>query len=242
MLTFVAETIKYFIVMKKVKLLSILLSALLVVSSCGTTSNTGKDAGIGAAAGAGLGAIIGAIAGHGKGAVIGAAIGTAVGAGTGAVIGKKMDKKAAEAAKIKNAQVETVTDKNGLEAVKVTFDSGILFAFNKSDLNAASQNSLTQFANLLTQDQDVDIDIYGYTDKVGTEEANLKVSTDRANSVRNYLSMKGVAPSQFKSIQGLGYSQYDETKTAAQNRKVEIYMYANQNMINKANKEAASNN
>jgi outer membrane protein OmpA-like peptidoglycan-associated protein len=226
--------------MKKVKVLSILLSALLVVSSCGTTSNTGKGAGIGAAAGAGLGAIIGAIAGHGKGAVIGAAIGSVVGTGTGAIIGKKMDQKAAEAAKIKNAQVETVTDKNGLEAVKVTFDSGILFAFNKSDLNASSRKSLTDFAKILTQDQDVDIDIYGYTDKVGTEEANQTVSNNRANAVRNFLAAQGVASSQFKSIQGLGYSQYDESKTAAQNRKVEIYMYANQNMVNKANKEAAA--
>jgi outer membrane protein OmpA-like peptidoglycan-associated protein len=227
--------------MKKLKVFSFLLSVLLVVSSCGSMNNTTKGAGIGAASGAGLGAIIGAIAGHGKGAAIGAAIGAVVGTGTGAIIGKKMDKKAAEAAKIKNAQVETVTDKNGLKAVKVTFDSGILFGFNKSDLNSTSRASLSQFAKVLNEDNGVDIDIYGYTDKVGTEEANLTVSNRRANAVRDYLSAQGVTSSHFKSIQGLGFSEYDDTKTAAQNRKVEIYMYANENMINAANKEAGNN-
>ena len=41
-----------------------------------------------------------------------------------------MDKKAAEAAKIEGAQVEQVTDANGLPAVKVSFAAGILFGFN----------------------------------------------------------------------------------------------------------------
>jgi outer membrane protein OmpA-like peptidoglycan-associated protein len=227
--------------MKHLKLSTLFLSVLLVFSGCGTMNNTGKGAGIGAAAGAGLGAIIGAIAGHGKGAVIGAAIGTAVGSGTGAIIGKKMDQKAAEAAKIKNAQVEKVTDANGLEAVKVTFDSGILFGFNKADLNSASKASLAKFAQVLNSDTDIDIAVYGYTDKVGTEDANYTVSTKRADAVRNYLVNQGVSQAQFKTIQGLGYSQYDETKTAAQNRKVEVYMYASQKMINNANQQQSGN-
>ncbi len=42
-------------------------------------------------------------------------IGTAVGAGTGALIGKKMDKAAAEAKQIEGAQVEQITDNNGLQ-------------------------------------------------------------------------------------------------------------------------------
>ena len=56
----------------------------------------------------------------------------AVGTGAGVAIGHKLDKKAAEAAKIEGAQVEKVTDTNGLAAVKVTFESGILFGFNSS--------------------------------------------------------------------------------------------------------------
>ena len=108
--------------MKSLKSIAIALCAALVVS-CGM-NNTGKGALIGAGGGAALGAIVGALAGN---TAIGAAVGGAVGAGAGAIIGKKMDKAKAEAEAVQNAQVEAVTDANGLEAVKVTFDSGILF-------------------------------------------------------------------------------------------------------------------
>ena len=123
--------------MKSLKTIAITLCAALVVS-CGM-SNTGKGALIGAGGGAALGAIVGALAGN---TAIGAAVGGAVGAGAGAIIGKKMDKAKKEAEAIQNAQVEEVTDANGLEAVKMTFDSGILFATGKSSLTSASKTSL----------------------------------------------------------------------------------------------------
>ena len=138
--------------MKKIKFMALFLSMALVFGSCGSMNNTAKGGVIGGGSGAALGAIIGGIAGKGKGAAIGAAVGTAVGAGAGVLIGRKMDKKAAEAAKIKDAQVEQVTDNNGLAAVKVTFPSGILFAFNSSALSAASKQSLAEFANILKED------------------------------------------------------------------------------------------
>ena len=50
-----------------------------------------------------------------------------------------MDNAAAAAKQIESATVETVTDANNLTAVKVTFDSGVLFATNKYDLNAAAK-------------------------------------------------------------------------------------------------------
>ena len=46
---------------------------------------------------------------------IGAAVGAAVGTGAGVLIGKKIDKAAEEAAQIQGAQVEQVTDNNGLQ-------------------------------------------------------------------------------------------------------------------------------
>ena len=96
--------------MKKIG--TILLSAAVIISSCGLT-NTASGSLIGSGAGAALGAGIGyLISKDGKGAAIGAAIGTAVGGGTGAIIGKQMDKKAEELAAL-NADVETVEDANG---------------------------------------------------------------------------------------------------------------------------------
>ena len=73
-------------------------------------------------------------------------LGQGLSAAAGIAIGKKMDKAKAEAEAIANAQVESITDANGLQAVKVTFDSGILFATNKSELNATAKNSLKDFA------------------------------------------------------------------------------------------------
>ena len=220
--------------MKKIKFMALFLSMALVFGSCGSMNNTAKGGVIGGGSGAALGAIIGGIAGKGKGAAIGAAVGTAVGAGAGVLIGRKMDKKAAEAAKIKDAQVEQVTDNNGLAAVKVTFESGILFGFNSSALSNTSKASLRELAQILKEDPTTDIAIVGHTDKVGTYEANMKVSKDRAYTVENYLQDCGVSPSQFKKVEGVGYNQYDDSMTASQNRRVDIYMYASEQMIKNA--------
>ena len=130
--------------MKKLNLAFVLLlSASLIFSGCDSLNKTAQGALIGTGAGAAIGAGIGALIGKdGKSAAVGAAIGSAVGVTAGAIIGKKMDKAAAEAARVEGAQVETIEDINGLKAVKVTFDSGILFAFNSSALNTSSKEAL----------------------------------------------------------------------------------------------------
>jgi hypothetical protein len=48
-----------------------------------------------------------------------------------------------------------------------------------------------------------------------------------------------VPNSQFKSVEGVAYDQYDESKTAAENRRVEVFMYASEKMIQEAQAEAA---
>lgn len=220
--------------MKQTKITALLLSSALLLGSCGTMNNTTKGGIIGGGSGAVAGGIIGGLIGKGKGAAIGAAVGAAVGTGAGVAIGNKMDKKAAAAAQIEGAQVEKVTDSNGLAAVQVTFDSGILFDFNSSTLSSSAKSSLRELAQILKEDATTDIAVIGHTDKVGTYDANMKVSLDRANSVEAYLESCGVSPAQFKQVQGVGYNLYDETKTAAQNRRVEVYMYASEQMIKEA--------
>ena len=203
--------------------------AAMVFSGCGTMSKTGQ----GTLLGSGAGAIIGA----GIGAAIGAAIGTAVGAGTGAVIGKKMDKKAAELEALENAQVETVQDQNGLQAIKVTFNSGILFPTNGSTLSQSSKNELSQFASKMSDMQDTDITIYGHTDNTGSDAVNERLSNERAQSVANYLKNCGIASSRM-TTEGKSYSMPvadNSTKEGrARNRRVEIYITANKTMIEKA--------
>ncbi len=224
--------------MKKIKITVWLLCTTILLGSCGTMSNTAKGGVIGGGSGAATGAIIGGLIGKGKGAAIGAAVGAAVGAGTGVIIGNKMDKKAAEAAKIEGAQVEQVTDVNGLPAVKVSFADGILFAFNSTTLNNESKARLRDLASILRDDPTTDIAIIGHTDKAGTYEVNMKFSKNRAYAVENYLQDCGVSPAQFKEVTGVGYNEYDESLSAAENRRVDIYMYASEQMIKDA--EAAN--
>ena len=231
--------------MKGLKSIAIALCAALVVS-CGM-SNTGKGALIGAGGGAGLGAIIGAIAGN---TAVGAVIGGAVGAGAGAIIGKKMDKAKKEAEAVQNAQVEAVTDANGLEAVKVTFDSGILFTTGSSTLSSTAKTSLSQFSNVLKNNADCDVAVQGYTDNAGwknstaaqSQQKNLELSQQRAQSVTNYLLSQGVSSTQIRSTMGYGEANpVADNATAAgkaQNRRVEVYMYASQKMIQEAQQQA----
>ena len=236
--------------MKAKKFLVGALAMSLVLSGC-NMNNTTKGGLIGGAGGGALGAAIGAgigaLAGGSSGAKLGAAIGAGVGAagGTtaGVLIGKKMDKAKAAAAAVANAEVETVTDKNGLEAVKVTFDNGILFKVGKSDLQASAQNSLRQFANnVLNVYTDCDVDIYGFASSDGSDATNLTLSQNRANAVRGYLTNTcGVSTKQIKNTTGYGEDpQYlildangKEDKDAS--RRVEVYLYASEAMINAAN-------
>lgn len=220
--------------MKKMKFMALVLSVSMLLGACGSMNNTTKGGLIGGGSGAALGAILGGVLGDGQGAAIGAAIGGVVGGGAGVLIGNKMDKKAAEAARIAGAQVEGVTDANGLKAVQVTFDSGILFGFNSSTLSSTAKKSLAEFAGILKSDPTIDVAIAGHTDKVGSYEANQKVSAQRANAVKAYLQSCGVPAAQFKKVEGLGYSQYNDAKTAEQNRRVEIFMYASEQMIKNA--------
>ena len=218
--------------MKKVRLFTLILCLAVIFVGC---NNTQKGAAIGTGGGALVGAIIGKMAGN---TAVGAALGGAIGAGTGAIIGNRMDKAKKQAEQVQNAQVQSVTDKNGFSAVKVTFDSGILFATNKAELNASAKNSLAQFANVLNSNKDCDVAIIGHTDNTGSDAINQPLSVSRANSVSNYLKSCGVQASQIKSVEGQGSTNpVADNSTAAgrqQNRRVEVYMYASQEMIQAA--------
>ena len=223
-------------VMRKTKLLAAVLVIAITFSGCASWNNTAKGTAVGAGSGAGLGAAIGALVGKdGKSTAIGAAIGTVVGTTAGAIIGRQMDKAAAEAAAIDGAKVESITDANDLKALRVTFDSGILFDFNKSNLNAASKKSLAELAQILIQNPTMDVMIFGHTDNVGTLEANQKVSQDRANAVSRFLISQGVPSGQIVQAVGMNFSDpvadNETVEGRAQNRRVEVFLYASEEMI-----------
>lgn len=205
-------------------------------------NQTGKGSLIGGGSGAVLGAVAGALIGNdAKSAAIGAAIGTAIGGGAGALIGNRMDKKAEELAALQGAQVETVTDINGLEAIKVTFESGILFPTNGTALNNNSKKALAEFASQMKDLPETDITIYGHTDNTGSEAVNERISNQRAAAVQTYLAQNGIDNQRIKA-EGKSFTMpVADNATAegrAQNRRVEIYITANENMIKEAEAEA----
>lgn len=222
------------------KILSLFLSAALVLglSGCGSMNNASKGGLMGAGGGAALGAGIGALIGHGKGAAIGAAVGAVAGGTAGTLIGKKMDRQARELAQINGAQVDTVTDQNNLTAIKVTFDNGILFGFNKTNLSASAKQSLNEFAASLQNNPQTNVQIWGFTDNKGTREVNDRISSERASVVKTYLNNAGVSSSRMTS-RGFAWdnpvASNDTEAGRAQNRRVEIYITANEEMIKEAN-------
>ena len=220
------------------KLVLLFACATMVLTSCGPWSNLAKGSAIGGGSGAAVGAGVGALVGKdAKSAAIGAAIGTIIGTGVGAIIGDRMDKKAEELAAIEGASVETVTDVNNLTSVKVTFDNGILFDFNKAELSEAAKASLKEFAQKMADMPETDITIWGHTDNIGTDAANQSVSQKRANAVKDFLASQGIAEERLlaegKSF-NMPVATNDTADGRAQNRRVEVYITADETMIQQA--------
>jgi outer membrane protein OmpA-like peptidoglycan-associated protein len=201
---------------------------------CSSMSQTKK----GAATGAAVGGVIGGVIGHQSGnTAAGAIIGAAVGGAAGAWIGHYMDEQAAEMERdLEGAKVERIG-----EGIKITFDSGLLFDVDKAALKPASKENLSNLAVILNKYPDTDILLEGHTDNTGSDEHNLTLSEQRAKSVANYLATSEVNPTRF-TIMGYGESQPiadNETNTGrAQNRRVEVAIYANDKLKKTAEKKA----
>lgn len=204
-----------------------LASTLLVVGALGLTgceSMSAREQGTakGAAAGALAGAVIGAATGGsaGKSAVIGGA----VGAVAGNLWSKHMeDKRKALAAATAGTGIEVArTEDNRL---KVSVPSDFSFDVGRSDIKPSMRPVLDELSRNL--DPKVSLSVTGHTDSTGTDAINDPLSLDRAESVRDYLAMRGV-PSSRVMVAGQGSHQpvaSNATESGrAMNRRVEIYM------------------
>ena len=197
-------------------------------------NNSQKGAGIGVAAGAVIGGLIGGAGGH---AVWGAVIGAAVGGGTGAIIGNKMDK---QARKISEALPGADVQRVGEGIRLVLKENAVRFDVNKSSLTSQATMNLDKLIPVFKEYSETNIDIFGYTDSTGKPEYNLKLSKERAESVKNYLVSKGLVADRLKTT-GLGIEDPIATNETvegkSQNRRVEFAITANQKMTQDAQKE-----
>ena len=232
--------------MRRISLLCVTCAAaMMVAGGCASMSGTLKGGLIGGGGGTAVGAGIGALAGGGNDiddttSPIEAGLGwiTKFADGKEFIDRAVMEKQKAELAAIEGAEVETVTDTNGLDAIKVTFDTGILFPTNGTALNASAKAALDKFAISLLQNPDTDVTVFGHTDSTGTLAVNERISLERAQAVRNYLETKGIASNRFLKVEGKAYTEpvasNDTAEDRAANRRVEVYISAGQAMIRQA--------
>ncbi len=212
--------------MKKIFIGLLIISFLVGTMGCAEWNRTAKGAAIGTGVGGAAGGLIGHAAGN---TVAGVLIGAAVGGAAGALIGNYMDKQAAEIERdIEGARVERVG-----EGIKITFDSGILFDVNKANLKNNSKTELTKLGTILNKYDDTNILLAGHTDSTGSDEYNLRLSRRRAQSVSDYLSIQNVNSERF-TVYGYGKSdpiaKNDTAAGRAQNRRVEVAIWANEKL------------
>jgi outer membrane protein OmpA-like peptidoglycan-associated protein len=78
------------------------------------------------------------------------------------------------------------------------------FAYDKSSLSPEAKTLLDKNVQGLKENPKIDVRMAGYTSAEGTEEINQKLSEQRANTVREYLIEKGIAP---ERITVIGYGR-----------------------------------
>lgn len=98
-----------------------------------------------------------------------------------------------------------------IEPSKTYTLKNVFFDTGKATLKKESFIALNDLVEILKIKNTMEIEIAGHTDNVGSIESNLKLSKERANSVRNYLIKKGISA---KRVIAKGYG---ETQAVADN-------------------------
>lgn len=212
------------------------------LTSCNTVknaNNTQKAAVVGATAGAVLGGVLGNNVGSKNNSALGAVLGGVIGGTAGAIIGKNMDKQAQQ---IETALPGATVERVG-EGIKVVLNENTVnFNFDSAELTSLAKGNLDKIAKVLIDNPKTLITIYGYTDSVGKDEYNMKLSRSRANAVKSYMGSKGIGVKRITS-QGMGeadpIASNDTKEGQAKNRRVEFGIIANEDMVQDAQKEAA---
>ncbi|MCC3152543.1 OmpA family protein [Hymenobacter sp. BT770] len=105
--------------------------------------------------------------------------------------------------------------------------NNLFFDTNKYDLKPQSRTELNRLIEFLRQYRDVQIEVSGYTDNVGTPEANLQLSERRAQSVVAYLSSHGISPNRLRSKgygEGHALAANDTEGHRQLNRRIELHI------------------
>lgn len=199
----------------------------LLIAGCASDGSMSKTQ-IGAITGAIGGAILGKQVGgkDRQSTAIGAVLGGLAGAGVGHYMDKQqreLEDKLAQERASKQIAIERLQN----NIIRVNLDSAATFKSGKADLNPSFDQSLTKLAQSLGSNNQTVVHVIGYTDNVGSDDFNLRLSEQRAQSVQQFLIAKGVASDRTRT-QGLGknHPTADNSTESGrrQNRRVEIYL------------------
>jgi outer membrane protein OmpA-like peptidoglycan-associated protein len=108
--------------------------------------------------------------------------------------------------------------------------SDVLFDFNKYTLKPDAREKLAKVSGILLSYPGLTLQVEGYTDNIGSDEYNQKLSEQRADGVRDYLVTQGVAQ---PTITASGYGKSDPVadnstnQGRAQNRRVQLVVSGN---------------
>jgi outer membrane protein OmpA-like peptidoglycan-associated protein len=119
----------------------------------------------------------------------------------------------------------SVADTRSTARGTVTSLSGVLFDTGKATLKPEAKITLAKLAGVMLVFGKTTMQVEGYTDNTGTEATNLKLSTDRAKAVRDFLESQGIASNRLTST-GKGpadpVAPNDTPEGRSKNRRVEI--------------------
>lgn len=199
-----------------------LVAAAALLAGCENMSERQKGTATGAAIGAVLGGVVSSATGGKAGT--GAVVGGAVGAVAGNLWSKRMeDKRAAMEQATQGTGI--AVDRTAQNELRVNVPSDFSFDVGRSAIKPQMRPVLDQFAQGL--DPTMRVRIVGHTDSTGSDAINNPLSVDRAQSVRDYLAGRGVAPARVETTgRGSREPVADNGNDAgrAQNRRVEIFL------------------
>jgi len=103
---------------------------------------------------------------------------------------------------------------------------GVNFASGSVKLTNNSKTILDKVVRTMTKNPELEVEIRGYTDNVGSYKGNMKISKRRAESVRIYLIVSGIISSRI-TAQGFGpenpIASNDTSEGRAKNRRIEFF-------------------
>ncbi len=79
---------------------------------------------------------------------------------------------------------------------RINLQTDTYFHFDSAQLTDDGKQKLGQLAQRIARSQNPQVQITGYTDPIGTEQYNQKLSEDRAQAVKQYLVQQGIANDQ----------------------------------------------